>query len=155
MSYLKRLRHELAELETAKEAGSYVVLPDKDDLLSLDVIICGPIGSPYEGGTFHVFFKLPPEYPFKPPHVVFRTPCFHPGIDQKSGDVCQEIFARKWNPRLRIRSVIDTLVNMLDQYDSIPAPVDTAIADLIERSRPQFLERCREMVNKHAKDVVY
>ena len=33
----------------------------------------GPIGTPYEGGTFHVALSIPEQYPLTPPIAKFVT----------------------------------------------------------------------------------
>lgn len=53
----------------------------------------GPIGSPYEGGQFIIDADFPEEFPFKFPHLKFRTPIWHPNI--KDGDLCKEMIGEK------------------------------------------------------------
>ncbi|KAF2946675.1 hypothetical protein DAI22_02g313300 [Oryza sativa Japonica Group] len=43
------------------------------DLLHWEVIIDGPPGTPYAGGTFPVDVWYPNEYPFQPPKLTFKT----------------------------------------------------------------------------------
>lgn len=48
--------------------------------------ITGPVGSPYEGGIFFLYLKVPFQYPFDPPEVRFLTRIFHPNVS-RHGDV--------------------------------------------------------------------
>jgi len=47
----------------------------KDDLFEWHFTIRGQKGSDFEGGLYHGRIVLPPEYPFKPPHISFLTVC--------------------------------------------------------------------------------
>ena len=48
--------------------------------------ITGPVGSPYEGGVFYLYLKVPFSYPFNPPEVRFLTRIFHPNVS-RHGDI--------------------------------------------------------------------
>merc|ERR1712108_122485 len=48
--------------------------------------ITGPVGSPYEGGVFYLYLKVPMLYPFRPPEGRFLTKIFHPNVN-RHGDI--------------------------------------------------------------------
>jgi ubiquitin-protein ligase len=45
----------------------------KDNLFHFQVLISGPSGSPYEGGSFQVDLSFSDKYPFEPPTIEFKT----------------------------------------------------------------------------------
>lgn len=53
---------------------------------------------PYNKGAFRIEISFPPEYPFKPPKITFKTKIYHPNVDEK-GQVCLPIIsAENWKP---------------------------------------------------------
>lgn len=75
-----------------------------DDLFHWHAVILGPANTPYEGGEFTVDLHFPPDYPFKPPTVYFKTKIYHCNIDNK-GNICLDILKDKWSPALTAAKV--------------------------------------------------
>ena len=52
----------------------------EENMLLWNIMIDGPHGSPYEGGTFRCTLTFPPEFPNHPPQLVFVTHIYHPNF---------------------------------------------------------------------------
>jgi len=68
--------------------------------------------------------KLPPEYPFKPPHIIFLTPS---GRFETNTKICLSFSAfhpELWQPAWGIRLILEALISFL------PTPADGAIGAL-------------------------
>ncbi|CAI0441252.1 unnamed protein product [Linum tenue] len=104
----KRILKELKDLQkdppTSCSAG-----PVAEDMFHWQATIMGPSDSPYSGGVFLVSIHFPPDYPFKPPKVAFRTKVFHPNINS-NGSICLDILKEQWSPALTISKVIVSTV---------------------------------------------
>ncbi|KAK9931594.1 hypothetical protein M0R45_018866 [Rubus argutus] len=74
--------------------------------------IMGPGNNPYAGGVFLVTIHFPPDYPFKPPNVAFRTMVFHPNINS-NGSICPDILKKQWSPALAIYNVLLSSFDLL------------------------------------------
>ena len=60
----------------------------------------GPEGTIYEGSKFVIEFKIPSEYPFRPPKTLFLTRVYHPNINE-NGEVSIDILnkpTQHWSP---------------------------------------------------------
>ena len=74
--------------------------------------ICGPVGTPYYGGTFCCRLEFPKDYPFKAPAVVFETNIVHPIIKQ-GNNIYSAFFQHDWGPWLAIPDVARYLMKLL------------------------------------------
>ena len=82
-----RLVRELNQLASDPAPGVSAWAVDDDNMMELEAMILGPSESPYDGGSFMLKIQIPPQYPFEPPHVRFKTPIYHPNIDSE-GRIC-------------------------------------------------------------------
>jgi ubiquitin-conjugating enzyme E2 J1 len=95
--------------------------------------IRGAEGTDFEGGIYHGRILLPPEYPFKPPHIILLTPS---GRFETNTKVCLSFSAyhpELWQPAWGIRLILEALISFL------PTPADGAVGALdwssLERKR--------------------
>lgn len=89
--------------------------PDGDgNLLSWTATITGPTETYYEGLTFKLSFAFPPNYPYSPPTVLFKTPIYHPNVDF-SGRICLDILKDKWSAVYNVQSVLLSLQSLLGE----------------------------------------
>ncbi|XP_018494522.1 probable ubiquitin-conjugating enzyme E2 C isoform X1 [Galendromus occidentalis] len=107
----KRLQDELMALTMNPEVG-VSAFPDGDTLYRWVGTIEGPINTAYDGLTYKLTFVFPSDYPFKPPTVMFRTPCFHPNVS-KTGGICLDILSSKWSAMLDIRTILISIRSLL------------------------------------------
>lgn len=66
---------------------SFITARHKENLFHWEVIIKGPVGSPYEGFDLIVDFDFPEQFPFKFPMIKFKSLIWHPNV--KDGDICK------------------------------------------------------------------
>jgi ubiquitin-conjugating enzyme E2 J1 len=86
--------------------------------------IRGAEGTDFEGGIYHGRILLPPEYPFKPPHIILLTPS---GRFETNTKVCLSFSAyhpELWQPAWGIRLILEALISFL------PTPADGAVGAL-------------------------
>lgn len=99
--------------------------------------VTGPIGSPYEGGLFYLYLKIPFNYPFDPPEVRFLSKIFHPNVS-RHGDVgIDSILKHGWAVSLRISTVLISIQSLLtDPYTNVCMEPD--IGRLYDNNRKLF-----------------
>ena len=122
--------------------------PHEDNLRYFDVMIQGPVGSPYEGGCFKLEIFLPDQYPMEAPKVRFLTRIYHPNVD-KLGRICLDVLKDKWSPALQIRTVLLSLQALL----SAPNPDDPLAEDVAKAWRENeaaAMATAREWTQKYA-----
>ncbi|TVU35687.1 hypothetical protein EJB05_17588 [Eragrostis curvula] len=99
--------------------------PVGEDMFHWQATIMGPSDSPYSGGVFLVTIHFPPDYPFKPPKVAFRTKVFHPNINS-NGSICLDILKDQWSPALTISKVLLSICSLLTD----PNPDDPLVPEI-------------------------
>ena len=139
MTTSKRLAKEYKELLKNPYGEFTVSLKNDNDLTKWDVMIFGPVDSPYESGIFKCEMIFPEGYPYKAPTFKFISKMYHPNI-YTDGKVCISILhegsdpygyekdEERWTATLSASSVIISIISMLtDPNDNSPANTDAAV----------------------------
>ena len=143
----KRILKELKDLQkdppTSCSAG-----PVAEDMFHWQATIMGPSDSPYAGGVFLVSIHFPPDYPFKPPKVAFRTKVFHPNINS-NGSICLDILKEQWSPALTISKVLLSICSLLTDPNP-DDPLVPEIAHMYKTDRAKYEATARSWTQKYA-----
>lgn len=75
-------------------------------LLICQVVLDGPVGTPYDGGKFRLKMLIPMQYPMEPPKAYFCTKIFHPNIAPNTGEVCVNTLKKDWKSNLGLRHIL-------------------------------------------------
>lgn len=122
--------------------------PYEDNMRYFNVVIAGPVDSPYEGGVFRLELFLPQEYPMGPPKVRFLTKMYHPNID-RLGRICLDTLKDKWSPALTIRTVLISIQALLSAPNP-DDPLDNTVADHWKTNEKEAVEKAREYTQRYA-----
>ncbi|GMN23292.1 hypothetical protein TIFTF001_000069 [Ficus carica] len=122
--------------------------PVAEDMFHWQATIMGPSDSPYAGGVFLVSIHFPPDYPFKPPKVAFRTKVFHPNINS-NGSICLDILKEQWSPALTISKVLLSICSLLTDPNP-DDPLVPEIAHMYKTDRSKYEATARSWTQKYA-----
>jgi ubiquitin-conjugating enzyme E2 J1 len=120
---LRRIQADIREL-AHHPSDRYSASPLEHDMFEWHFTIAGPIDSEFAGGKYHGRILLPPDYPFKPPNIIFLTKS---GRFETQTKVCLSFSAfhpELWQPAWGIRLILEALIAFL------PTPADGAIGSL-------------------------
>lgn len=140
MADANRIRKELKDCAAAAGDDSVVQasLVEESNILHWKGQIKGPMGTPYEGGTFKIDIVLPSDYPFVPPKMKFDTKIWHPNISSESGAICLDILKNEWSPALTIRTALISLQALM----SAPEPDDPQDAVVAKQYKEDYKSYC-------------
>ena len=99
-------------------SSRYHAEPLENDMFEWHFTIRGPTGSDFEGGLYHGRILLPPEYPFKPPNIVFLN---KNGRFEVGTKICLSISAHHeetWQPAWGIRTMLEAIISFLPSEGS-------------------------------------
>ena len=148
MAATRRLQKELGDIRKSGMKCFQQLDVDEKNILKWSGLLC-PDAAPYNQGAFRIDIDFPPEYPFKPPKVTFRTKIYHPNVDEK-GQVCLSIVSvENWKPATKTDQVIQALVKMINE----PEPDHPLRGDLAEeflKEKKKFMKNAEEFTKKHS-----
>merc|ERR1711879_622331 len=93
-----------------------------------------------------------PEYPFKPPKVLFKTKMYHPNVSEE-GQVCLPIItAENWKPATKAAQILLALKSLFEEPE-ISGALRPDVAEIFSKSRDKFNTTAQEYVDKYAEAV--
>ncbi|KAJ8607433.1 hypothetical protein MRB53_040283 [Persea americana] len=114
-----------------------------NDITKWNATIAGPSGTPYENLTLKLALSYPPEYPYQPPEVLFKTPIYHPNVDM-SGRICLDILKPAganregaWSAVLNTGSVLLSIQSLLGEPNN-SSPLNGEAATLWDHDQAEF-----------------
>lgn len=152
---LRRLAADHGSLQTAGLPPNYLFPPTANgqdpssDLTSLDVLLAGPVGTPFAAGVWKLHLDIPPTYPSAPPTAAFRTRIWHPNVEEATGAVCVDTLKRDWSDKLRLRDVLVTISCLLIQPNPASA-LNAEAGKLAAEDWDGFCRRAKLMAGIHA-----
>jgi len=144
----KRLGHDLKNL--AQDAPEGIEAKPLDSCyFHWQASITGPVGSPYEGGVFYLYLKVPMLYPFRPPEVRFLTKIFHPNVNRHGDIGIDSIQQGNWVSGLTLTKVLISIQSLLtDPYCDIC--MEPEIGQLYRTDKETFDSIARQWTWKFA-----
>ncbi|XP_034250167.1 ubiquitin-conjugating enzyme E2 N-like [Thrips palmi] len=138
-----RIMKDLQEfMNTSLDSGVLLTDYDEVELKHFTVSVAGPVGSPYETGTFDVKIMLPMSFPFRGPKAKFVTQVWHPNVGAATGNVCVDILTN-WRAGTRLAQLAEVVQGLL----SLPNPTSPLNSDAsVElEENPREFERTATM----------
>lgn len=146
---VRRLQKERRDLMLLDDTLTFTAKPvDDDNIFMWTAAIQGPLGSPYEGGTFQLTVEFPKSYPFIPPNLRFITPIYHPNINDK-GYAEYSFTSTDWNPGLTLHKVLLCLVAEL-ATPNLFNPISARASQQLMQDRAAFDATAREWTRLYA-----
>jgi ubiquitin-conjugating enzyme E2 D len=143
----KRIMNELEEIQN-NPVENCSAAPVNNDIFHWEAIIIGPSDTPYEKGIFKLDIKFGEFYPFKPPHVYFKTKIYHCNINIRGG-ICLDILKNEWSPALTISNLLLSICSLLAEPNPND-PLRPEIAELLKKNKIQHNSIAREYTIEYA-----
>ncbi|KAF1982949.1 UBC-like protein, partial [Aulographum hederae CBS 113979] len=149
---LRRLAKDHAALQKEGLPPNYFWPPHTDgshDLMSLDLFLAGPEGTPYSEGVFKLRLEIPTGYPQQAPTAAFKTKIWHPNVDEDTGAVCVDTLKKDWNEKLGLRHVL-VVINCLLVSPNPASALNGEAGKVMDNNWGAFERRAKLMASVHA-----
>ncbi|KAK3660943.1 hypothetical protein LTR22_007771 [Elasticomyces elasticus] len=145
-----RMSRILREMQKVAQSASDTasVFVSESDATFWKIVMSGPDGSPYEGGTFLLYFHADEGFPTFAPKARFVTKIKHPNINAH-GRICAPIFDRDWTSDTTMGMLIDTVFGLLMQPETND-PINTTATLAFHHDQVEYSDQVREFVSKYA-----
>eukprot|EP00752_Nemacystus_decipiens_P014644 g13041.t1 len=120
---IKRIHADVREL-MKDPSDQYHAAPFESNLFEWHFTIRGPPDTEFEGGVYHGRIILPPEYPFRPPDIMFMTPNGRFSTGMKICLTISSYHPEHWQPAWGIRLILEALISFF------PSPSQGALGGL-------------------------
>jgi len=164
----KRLMKELAMMKSERDLGITVNLSRTpggvETLDAWDLVIAGPVSSPFEGYNLRAIMKFPNQYPYHPPSFKFLSSVFHPNV-YEDGNVCisilhtdqdeiidSDIRDSTWTPGLNVRTVCLSIISLLNEPNIFSA-ANVDASKLYRDDRTLYVKTLKERLEGGTRDV--
>jgi ubiquitin-protein ligase len=145
----QRVRRELQKYKN-DEGLMFIVGPiEEDRMMNLDLIVDGPEGTVYEGGTFFCELRIPNAYPEKAPDIKFRTKVYHPNIESQNGRICFDMMKWNWNRTNDIKDIAEFILTVLAEPDW-EATCEYEMVHQYKTDPERFAQTARDWVWRYA-----
>ncbi|XP_020800049.1 ubiquitin-conjugating enzyme E2 S-like [Drosophila serrata] len=148
---IRQVMKELQDMVTEPPEGIKVLINERD-VLDIQALIEGPIGTPYAAGIFRVKLILKNDFPITPPKANFLTKIFHPNVSA-NGEICVNTLKKDWRPDLGLKHILITIKCLLIAPNPESA-LNAEAGQMLLEEYENYFQRARLMTEIHAKSGV-
>jgi ubiquitin-protein ligase len=145
----KRILNDLKELQKEIKNSNFVIneLKESKEIQKCQVVLKGPIDTPYENGLFLLEITFSDNYPFKAPNVYFKTPFLHPNV-ANNGRICIDILQDNWSSVYTLISIMLSISALLNNPNT-EEPLNIEISDLYNKNKKKYNETVKDFVRNN------
>eukprot|EP01132_Coremiostelium_polycephalum_P010333 gene10333-12686_t len=125
----------------------YRVYVSESDFTNWKIILKGPKGTKYEGGSWVLSVTFPEMFPFVHPTVRFLTKIYHVNVNC-DGKICMDIFNAHWSAPISMLKVMTLISELLSTPDISHSFDSVKSSEYIDRD--QYNQNIAQWVKEYA-----
>ena len=145
---MKRIKKEIHSMKKTPNPNFEAFPINDKDLFKWQATLMGPESTPYQNGIFFLDITIPPDYPFKPPKVTFKTKVYHPNVDA-SGSICLDIIKNSWSPATTLSDILVS-IHRLMKFPNADKALVPEIGKVLKEDVNEFNKIATEWTDKFA-----